>query len=138
VRGLGLPVRFLLTAGQRNDITQAQALVAGLPAEQVIADTAYDADHFRRDIAATGAQAVILSHPARARKLPPDTALYKERHLVECYLNKLKHFRRVATRYEKTARNFLAFIASQPPSFGCDDCQQVLGGAGMTTPGGSQ
>ena len=44
VRGLGLPVRFLLTAGQRNDITQAQALVAGLPAEQVIADTAYDAD----------------------------------------------------------------------------------------------
>ena len=93
--------RFLLTAGQRNDITQAHALVAGLPAEQVIADTAYDADHFRMAIAATGAQAVIPSHSARARKLPLDTALYKERHLVECCLNKLKHFRRVATRYEK-------------------------------------
>ena len=138
VRGLGLPVRLLLTAGQRNDITQAQALVAGLPAEQVIADTAYDADHFRRDIAATGAQAVILSHPARARKLPPDTALYKERHLVECCLNKLKHFRRVATRYEKPPETSSPSSASQPPSFGCDDCQQVLGGAGMTTPGGSQ
>jgi transposase len=110
VRGLGLPVRFLLTAGQRNDITQAHALVAGLPAEQVMADTVFDADHLRGDIAATGAQAVIPSHPARAKKLPFDTALYKERHLVECCLNKLKHVRRVATRYEKTARNFLVFI----------------------------
>jgi transposase len=110
VRGLGLPVRFLLTAGQRNDITQAHTLVAGLPAGQVMADTAFDADHLRRDIAATGAQAVIPSHPARAKKLPFDTALYKERHLVECCLNKLKHFRRVATRYDKVARNFLAAV----------------------------
>jgi transposase len=110
VRGLGLPVRCLLTAGQRNDITQAQALIAGLPAKWVLGDTAFDADHFRADIAAIDARAVIPSNPSRAMKLPLDSHIYKERHLVECCFNKLKHFRRVATRYEKTARNFLAIV----------------------------
>src|SRR5262245_17988441 len=110
VRGLGLPVRYLLTAGQRNDITQAKALIDGLPAEWVLADTAFDADHFRADVKAINAQAVIPSHPSRAQKLPLDIDVYKERHLVECCFNKLKHFRRIATRYEKTARNFLAII----------------------------
>jgi transposase len=110
VRGLGLPVRFILTAGQRNDITQAKALIEGLPAEWVLGDTAFDADHFRDDIKAINAQAVIPSHPSRAKKYPLDKHIYKERHLVECCFNKLKHFRRIATRYEKTARNFLAII----------------------------
>ena len=110
MRGLGLPVRLILTAGQRNDITQAKALIDGLPAEWVLGDTAFDADHFRNDIAANNAEAVIPSHPSRAIKLPLDTDIYKERHLVECCVNKLKHFRRIATRYEKTARNFLAVI----------------------------
>lgn len=110
VRGLGLPVRCLLTAGQRHDITQAKALVDGLPAEWVLGDTAFDADHFRADIQAMKALAVIPSSPSRALKFPLDKNIYKERHLVECCFNKLKHFRRVATRYEKTARNFLAII----------------------------
>jgi putative transposase len=56
------------------------------------------------------ARAVIPSNPSRALKLPLDKHIYKERHLVECCFNKLKHFRRIATRYEKTARNFLAII----------------------------
>lgn len=111
VRGLGLPVRCLLTAGQRHDITQAKALIEGLPAQWVLGDTAFDADHFRADIAAIDAAAVIPSNPSRALKLPLDKDIYKERHLVECCFNKLKHFRRIATRYEKTARNFLAMIA---------------------------
>jgi transposase len=110
VRGLGLPVRCLLSAGQRHDITQAKALIDGLPAEWVVADTAFDADHFRADIAAINAHAVIPSNPSRVRKLPLDKHIYRERHLVECCFNKLKHFRRIATRYEKTARNFLAII----------------------------
>ena len=110
MRGLGLPVRFLLTAGQRNDITQAHGLIAGLSADWVMGDTAYDADHFRRDIAAIGAEAVIPSHPSRASKYPLDKALYKERHLVECCFSKLKQFRRVATRYEKTTNAFMAMI----------------------------
>jgi transposase len=96
--------------GQRNDITQAKALIEGLPAEWVLGDTAFDADHFRRDIEAINARAVIPSNPSRALKHPLDKHLYKERHLVECCFNKLKHFRRIATRYEKTARNFLAMI----------------------------
>jgi len=110
VRGLGLPVRCLLTAGQRHDITQAKALIDGLPAEWVLGDTAFDADHFRADIKAINAEAVIPSSPSRSLKLPLDEDIYKERHLVECCFNKLKHFRRVATRYDKTARNFLAII----------------------------
>jgi transposase len=110
VRGLGLPVRCLLTAGQRHDMTQATALIDGLPAEWVLGDTAFDADHFRAEIMAIGARTVIPSNPSRALKLPLEQHIYKERHLVECCFNKLKHFRRVATRYEKTARNFLAFV----------------------------
>jgi transposase len=110
VRGLGLPVRVLITPGQRHDITQAEALITGLQAEWVLGDTAFDADHFRDDVTAMRAQAVIPSHPSRAKKLPFDKHIYKERHLVECCINRLKQFRRIATRYEKTARNFLAMI----------------------------
>jgi transposase len=110
VRGLGCPVRLLLTAGQRGDAPQAGALIDGLPAEVVMADTAYDADHFRQAIADMGAFAVIPNNPSRAQKHPLDPHLYAQRHLVECCFSKLKQFRRVATRFEKTARNYLAVI----------------------------
>lgn len=73
-------------------------------------DAAYDADHFRAAIAAAGAIAVIPNNPSRASKLPFNAALYKERHLIECCIGRLKQFRRVATRYEKTARNYLAVV----------------------------
>jgi transposase len=110
VRGLGCPVRFALTAGHRGDVPQAGPLIEGLPASAVMADTAYDADHFRQAIADKGALAVIPSNPSRATKHPLDKHLYAQRHLVECCFNKLKQFRRVATRFEKTARNYLAVI----------------------------
>jgi transposase len=110
VRGLGCPVRFILTAGQKGDAPQAAALIEGLPAEVVMGDTAYDADPLRAAVAAAGATAVIPNNPSRSMKHPFDKALYKERHLVECCISKLKQFRRVATRYEKTARNYLAVI----------------------------
>ncbi|WGR93029.1 IS5 family transposase [Bradyrhizobium sp. ISRA435] len=110
VRGLGCPVRFTLTAGQKGDAPQAAALIEGLPAEVVIADTAYDADHLRKDIAAKNALAVIPNNPSRALKYPLDKYLYAQRHLVECCFSKLKQFRRVATRFEKTARNYRAVV----------------------------
>src|SRR5437879_2210320 len=72
VRGLGCPVRFTLTAGQKGDAPQAAALIEGLPAEVVMADTAYDADHLRQAIAAKGALAVIPNNPSRALKYPLD------------------------------------------------------------------
>ena len=110
VRGLGCPVRFTLTAGQNGDAPQAAALIEGLAAEVVMADTAYDADHLRKAIAAKGALAVIPNNPSRALKHPLDKHLYAQRHLVECCFSKLKQFRRVATRFEKTAKNYLAVI----------------------------
>lgn len=110
VRGLGCPVRFALTAGHRGDVPQAAPLIAGLPAKVVMADTAYDADHFRQAIAQKGAVAVIPNNPSRTRKYPLDKHLYAQRHLVECCFSKLKQFRRVATRFEKTARNYLAIV----------------------------
>lgn len=110
VRGLGLPVRFILTAGQRGDAPQAADLIQGLPARVVMADTAYDADHLRDAIAERGATAVIPNNPSRAIKHPLDKHLYAQRHLVECCFSRLKQFRRVATRFEKTARNYLAIL----------------------------
>lgn len=110
VRGLGCPVRFILTAGQRGDAPQAAALIEDLPAEVVMADGAYDSSPLRQIIAAKGATAVIPSNPSRTRKYPLDRHLYAQRHLIECCFAKLKQFRRVATRYEKTARNYLAIL----------------------------
>ena len=105
VRGLGCPVRFILTAGQRGDCPQAYTLIEGLPAKVVMADAAYDADPLRQEIADKGAIAVIPNNPSRARKYPIDKHLYAQRHLIECCFSRLKRFRRVATRFEKTANN---------------------------------
>ena len=110
MRGLGAPVRFALTGGPRGDCPQAYALIGGLPADFVIADTAYDADPWRQAIAAKGATAVIPNNPSRARKHPLDKHLYAERHLIECCFSKLKQFRRVATRFEKTAQDYRAVV----------------------------
>jgi transposase len=110
VRGLGCPVRFILTAGQKGDAPQAQTLIEDLPADVVMADTAYDSDRLRKTVADKGAQAVIPNNPSRAKKYPLDKQLYAQRHLIECCFSKLKQFRRIATRYEKTARNYRAMV----------------------------
>lgn len=103
-------MRFVLTAGQAGDAPQAGILLDGAPAEFVIADTAYDADHIRSTVAQKGAEAVIPNNPSRARKYPIDSHLYAQRHLIECCFSRLKQFRRVATRFEKTAQNYLAIV----------------------------
>ncbi|MGZ2504406.1 transposase [Rhizobium beringeri] len=110
VRGLGCPVRFTLTAGQKGDAPQADALIEGLPAEVVMGDAAYNSDRLRTEIAEKDAVAVIPNNPSRAKKYPLDKDLYAQRHLIECCFSKLKQFRRVATRFEKTARNYQAVV----------------------------
>ena len=110
VRGLGCPVRFSLTAGQRGHAPQAELLIQDLAADVVMADTAYDSDRLRQKIADKGALAVIPNNPSRALKHSFDAHLYKQRHLVECCFSRLKQFRRVAPRFEKTARNYFAVV----------------------------
>ena len=110
VRGLGCPVRFILTAGQRGDCPQAEPLIAGLPAKFVMADTAYDGNRLRANIAAKGAMAVLPNNRSRALKHPLDKHRYAQRQFVECCFSRFKQFRRVATRFEKTARSYFAVI----------------------------
>lgn len=110
VRGLGCPIRFVLTAGHKGDAPQADALIKGLSANFVMADAAYDSDRLRDAIADKGATAVIPNNPSRAQKHPLDKHLYAQRHLIECCFSKLKQFRRVATRFEKTAKHYLAIV----------------------------
>lgn len=95
---LGLPIRLIASPGQRNAIALAHDLVDGIEAGALLADKGYDADHLCGRIAATGTQVVIP--PKRNRKSPRvyDGELYKERNRIERFFNKLKHFRRVATR----------------------------------------
>lgn len=109
---LGLPVRFTITPGQWGDCPQAQGLINGLPeVGHVIMDAAYDADYLRDFIANDlGAAAHIKRNPTRREDRPIDWALYKERHLVECFFNRIKRFRRIALRCEKTISSFKAFI----------------------------
>jgi transposase len=103
-------LRIVLTPGQRHEMTKAKALIEGFSPDVLIADTAYDSDDFRARVAKQGSIAVIPSNPSRAQAITHDKHLYKERHVIECFINKIKHFRRIASRYEKTARNFLAMI----------------------------
>jgi transposase len=110
VDALGNPLRCQLTGGQAHDITQGPALIAGFRAQQVVADKGYDSSPFIADIEATGAQAVIPPRKTRRQPRPYDRYAYRERHLVECFFNRLKQFRRIATRYEKLACNFLSMI----------------------------
>ena len=102
-------MRLLLTPGQRGDATQVAALTAGLTPGAVVADTAYDSDRLRAWAASVGAAAVIPPNPLRSRKPRFDRELYAERNAVERYFGRLKLNRRLATRYDKTGRNYLSF-----------------------------
>ncbi len=108
--GLGRPLRFILTPGQAGDVTHAPALLDGYRADHVLADTAYDSRALRGVIAAIGAKAVIPSNPTRKHPFAHDPAIYRLRNRIERCFNKLKHFRRLATRYDRRAVYFLSFI----------------------------
>jgi transposase len=111
VDALGNPLRFRLTGGQRHDITQAVDLVVELDFERLIADRSYDADDFIQILFKTGAEVVIPPRKNRKESRDYDKHWYKERHLAECFINKIKHYRRIFSRFEKLARRYLGFLS---------------------------
>jgi transposase len=111
VDALGHPLRLILTAGQVHEATQASLLIEGLTLISLIADKGYDNDGFRAELAAAEVDVVIPPLGSRTAEIDYDKNAYGLRYLIECFINKIKHYRRVATRYEKTARNFLSMLA---------------------------
>jgi transposase len=101
---LGNTIWFILTGGEASDCAQALALLDGLKGSAVLADKGYDAAE------AMGAEVVIPSKSNRKKSRDFNKKLYKKRNLVELLFNKIKHFRRVATRHKKTASAYLAFV----------------------------
>jgi len=113
VDALGLPIRFVITPGHWGDCPQARGLLEGLEGVgHVIADAGYDADHLRFFIAGElGAVAQIKQNPTRSGSKLIDWALYRERNLVERFFNRIKRFRRIALRCEKTVVSFHGFLS---------------------------
>ena len=111
VDALGNRLDFVLTAGQAHDVTQGPTLLQGRQADYVIADKGYDATAFIEVIDAMGAIPVIPARKNRTEPRPYDKHLYKERHLVECFINKIKWYRRIFSRFDKLAKRFLGFLA---------------------------
>ncbi|HVY89708.1 MAG TPA: IS5 family transposase [Hyphomonadaceae bacterium] len=105
----GRPIRLLLAPGERHDIKAARQLIAGQKGGHVLADRAYDAQWLIELIREIDAKPVIPARKTSPRRRY-DKVIYRARNLVERCINRLKHFRRVATRYEKTARNYLAVV----------------------------
>lgn len=111
VDAAGLPLELTITPGQAGDCPEAANLLSRLePGTIVLADKAYDADWLRRSIEAKGAAPNIPSMRHRRWKACFSKTLYRERNRVERFFNRIKHFRRVATRYEKHGANFLAML----------------------------
>ena len=110
VDALGNPVELMLTPGQAHDLTCAEALIENANPDALIADKAYDADPFVDTLSEREITPVIPPKTNRKIDRECDFALYCERNLVERFFNQLKHFRAIATRYDKLARNFLAGV----------------------------
>jgi transposase len=111
VDGQGMPVRIVLSQGQSSDKTIAPILIESLkPERDLVADRGYDARAIIDLVESRGGRAHIPTCRDRKIQRSVDHALYRQRNLIERFFNKLKHFRRIATRYDKTASNFLAAV----------------------------
>ena len=110
VDALGNPLEFTITEGNRHDVTQSRILVAPFDATYVMADKAYDAQKFIETLLEKGIIPVIPNRANRIEKREVDAHLYKERHLVECLIGKMKHFRRIFSRFDKLGKRFMSFL----------------------------
>lgn len=108
----GLPVRLALSAGQAADMRAVPELLLGLPAGcDVVADRGYDYGEVRRCIRAAGGRDHVPTTRQKREQISVPPALYRQRNLIERCFNRLKHFRRIATRFDKLARNYLSTLA---------------------------
>ena len=107
---LGNLVRFVLLPGQRFDTVGVVPLIDGIEFDALIADKAFDANAIIADLDERGAEVVISQHPRRASPRPIDQEIYKWRHLIENFFCKLKEFKRIAMRADKTDQSFQAMI----------------------------
>lgn len=107
----GLPIALKLTAGQAHDGRSADDMLGTVGGGQtLLADAAYDSNRLRERLAGIGAAAVIQPIPRRRDPPPLDRVAYRRRNRIERFFSKLKHYRAVATRYEKHDANFLALV----------------------------
>ena len=107
---LGNLVRFVLLPGHRFDTVGVPPLIDGLSFAALIADKAFDSNAIIADLDQRGAKVVISQHPRRTTPMPLDTEMYKWRHLIENFFCKLKEFKRIAMRADKTDTSFNAII----------------------------
>lgn len=111
VDSLGNPLRFVLTGGQSHDAPQADNLIEGFEANALIAAKGYDSVDLIQKVQAKGIQVVIPPRKNRIEQREYDKHLYKERHQVECFIGKIKHYRRVFSRFDKLSKNYLGFLS---------------------------
>ena len=107
---LGNLVRFVLLPGHRYDTVGVPPLIAGLEFDALIGDKAFDSNIIIAELDARGAKVVISQHPRRTKPLPIDEEMYKWRHLIENFFARLKEFKRIAMRAEKTDQSFSSMI----------------------------
>ena len=110
VDAVGFPLRFSLTGGERHDITQAESLLAPFHFDAFIGDKGYDSDHLRDLLETNQVEVVVPSRRHRKQQRDYDKLRYKERNIVERFINKIKWYRRIFTRYEKLACRYIAFV----------------------------
>ena len=108
--GLGNPLRFKLTAGNKSDTPELIGLVRGLPGRELLADKAYDSDAIVQEAMGKGMEVVIPPKAGRKKKRAFDALKYRARDLVENLRQRMKVYRRVATRYEKLDTRFLSIV----------------------------
>lgn len=110
VDALGYPLKYILTPGQRSDIAQAKPLSKDLVGITVLADKGYDCDDFIESLEFRACEPVVPPRSNRKKPRNYDKHTYKERNLIECFFGKIKHFRRIFSRFDKSARSYLSFL----------------------------
>jgi transposase len=110
VDALGNLARFILLPGQRHDSLGVEPLLDGVELGALLGDKAFDSDWLRLELNMRGALAVIPPMSSRATSIPYDTEMYKWRHLIENFFQRIKEFRRIATRYDKTDTSYRAAV----------------------------